>query len=76
MLVGPIRKADGEIIGVLSFDFFPVQNKEKDITEIIKNDKTELARILYCAELYAETLSQLLLCNMEQDIEFEHLLPK
>ena len=76
LLVAPIRKADGEIIGVLSFDFFPVQNKEKDITEIVKNDKTELARILYCAELYAETLSQLLLCNMEQDIEFEHLLPK
>lgn len=75
LLVAPIRNERGEIIGVLSFDFFPVQNPEKDITELVKNNKGEAGRILYLSELYAQTISKLLLSNLEKDIDFMHILP-
>lgn len=76
LLVAPIRDAQSEIVGVLSFDFFPVQNPKKDITEIIKDDEIELGRILYLSELYAQTLSQLLLNNFEMDVDFKYVLPE
>lgn len=74
LLVAPIRDADSRIIGVLSFDFFPVQNPKKNIVEIIK-DPVERGRILYMAELYAQTLSQILLKNLEIDIDFLNVTP-
>lgn len=70
LLVAPIRDDNGVIVGVLSFDFFPVQNPEKDIIKIINKNSSELGRILYLSELYAQTISQLLLYDYTVDIDF------
>ena len=74
LLVAPIRDSDRKIVGVLSFDFFPAQNPKKNIVEIIKNP-VERGRILYMAELYAQTLAQLLLNKYEEDIDFINITP-
>ena len=74
LLVAPIRNPEGKIVGVLSFDFFPVQNPKKNIIEIIK-DPAERGRILYMSELYAQTLSQILLNKYEMDIDFLNVQP-
>ena len=76
LLVAPIRNKQGDIVGVLSFDFFPVQNPKKDITEIINDNEIELGRILYLSELYAQTLSQLLFSNLKMDVDFDLVLPE
>ena len=73
-MVAPIRNPEGKIVGVLSFDFFPVQNPKKNIIEIIK-DPAERGRILYMSELYAQTLSQILLNKYEMDIDFLNVQP-
>lgn len=70
LLVAPIRDNDGEIVGVLSFDFFPVQNQEKNIIRIINKNSSELGRILYLSELYAQVISQLLLYDYTVDVDF------
>lgn len=70
LLVAPIRDDNGVIVGVLSFDFFPVQNPEKDIIRIINKNSSELGRVLYLSELYAQTISQLLLHDYTVDIDF------
>ena len=75
LLVAPIRNEDNEIKGVLSFDFFPVGDSKNNIIEIIKN-KTELDRILWLAELYAQTLSKILLYDMKNDVDFMRVRPK
>jgi len=75
LLVAPIRDTKGKIVGVLSFDFFPTQNPDKNIINIIKNDSSELGKILYLSELYAQTISQLLLCNYIVDIDFFNVQP-
>ena len=74
LLVAPIRDSDGKIVGVLSFDFFPTQNPKKNIVEIIK-DPVERGRLLYMSELYAQTLSQILLKKYEVDIDFINVIP-
>lgn len=75
LLVAPIRNKENEIKGVLSFDFFPVGDSKNNIIEIIQN-KTNLDRILWLAELYAQTLSKILLYEMENDIDFMHVQPE
>ena len=75
LLVAPIRNCDGETMGVLSFDFFEVQNKEKNIIEIINKSPSELGRILYLSELYAQTIAQLLLNEYVVDVDFLTVQP-
>ncbi|MEY8389267.1 serine protease [Oscillospiraceae bacterium 38-13] len=76
LLVAPIRNSAGEVVGVLSFDFFSVENPKKDVVEIITKSPSELGRILYLSESYAQTLSQLLLNHYEVDIDFSCIQPE
>lgn len=75
LLVAPIRNVSCETVGVLSFDFFPVYESQKNIIDIISNS-AECGRILYLSELYAQTLSQLLLNKYKTDIDFLNIHPK
>lgn len=75
LLVAPIRDENENIVGVLSFDFFSVQNKEKNIVEIINKNSTDVGRILYLSELYAQTVSKVLLCECVEDIDFLTIAP-
>lgn len=76
LLVAPIRDSAGEIVGVLSFDFFPVQNSQKDVVEIINKNTSELGRMLYLSGIYAQVLSQILLNQYELDVDFLHIQPE
>lgn len=70
LLVAPIRNEQKEIVGVLSFDFFPVTDPKKNINRIMSNNPNEIGRILYSAEMYANTLSQLLTKTYKEDNKF------
>lgn len=74
LLVAPIRDTNGKTVGVLSFDFFPVHESGKNIIEII-HDEEDRGRILYMSELYAQTLSQILLNTYKADIDFLNIQP-
>ena len=76
LLVAPIRNKNGETMGVLSFDFFEVQNQEKNIIEIISKSPSEVGRILYLSELYAQTIAQLLLNEYIVDVDFLKVQPQ
>ncbi len=70
LLVAPIRALDGSITGVLSFDFFSPTNPNKNIINKIKDDPSEIGRMLYISDLYAQTISQLLLKDYFDDVDF------
>lgn len=64
---------NNEIVGVLSFDFFQTDIKNKNVLERIKKDDKELGRILYCASLFAATTIEILASEFDRDVEYLEL---